>query len=636
MFSSSATQSSSNLGVEQVFNAYTYTGLGASPTSITTPLVFTNATPFEWMKNRNQVTQPHTFGQLGSYLYTNSTNFSFSTPNYISSFLASSIGFGSNQSYINGDNYTIYSNLVTRKFFDKTSWTGTGGSRIIPHNLGSAPGFVIVKSTSGSVSSWYVWHTSLSFAGTSTINLNDTSASAVTNMFSIAPTSTSLYMGASTGNDVGVTYDCWMWANDAGGFGFDGSQNIVSCGSYTGNGSTTTGLNVSVGYEPQWILVRNTTGGNWFLVDKTRGASEVQSYLSVVNSNAADSLSSSASIFTTSNGFKVTNNASWLVNENAQPYIYVTIRRGPMFPPSDPTQVFATVLSSAPTGTTMTVGFQPDMQISRLYGTTANTYVIDANRGAIETLGSTYAGSNAVFTNLDSANTSVMLTNKWQPTTQAVPSVYNSAAAVYWNFKRAPRFFDLVRYTGQNGGAINHSLGYTPEMIMVKRVSTAAEWGIYHYAVGATKSMDLTGNPATAASYIYWQNTGPTPTQFYTGFAASTGALGSEYVAYLFATTPGVSKVGAYTGSRTSDTVVDCGFGSRPARFVLIKSIDFPGDWYIWDSSFNATYALKLNLIQPLTSYDYLTLTPGGFTVNTYTANTINIPGYSYLFYAIA
>jgi cytochrome c peroxidase len=64
----------------------------------------------------------------------------------------------------------------------------------------------------------------------------------------------------------------------------------------------------------------------------------------------------------------------------------------------------------------------------------------------------------------------------------------------------------------------------------------------------------------------------------------STNESGKNYIAYLFATLPGVSKVGSYTGNGSSQTI-DCGFTSG-ARFVLIKRTDNSNwSWYVYDTA---------------------------------------------------
>jgi hypothetical protein len=54
-----------------------------------------------------------------------------------------------------------------------------------------------------------------------------------------APTATQFTVGTKDGtNASGGTYVAYLFAHDAGGFGDAGTDSVVSCGSYTGNGST--------------------------------------------------------------------------------------------------------------------------------------------------------------------------------------------------------------------------------------------------------------------------------------------------------------------------------------------------------------------------------------------------------------
>jgi hypothetical protein len=52
-------------------------------------------------------------------------------------------------------------------------------------------------------------------------------------------------------------------------------------------------------------------------------------------------------------------------------------------------------------------------------------------------------------------------------------------------FKRATGFFDVVAYTG-NGSVTTkaHNLGVVPELMIVKRRSTAASWLFYVASLG--------------------------------------------------------------------------------------------------------------------------------------------------------
>jgi hypothetical protein len=113
----------------------------------------------------------------------------------------------------------------------------------------------------------------------------------------------------------------------------------------------------------------------------------------------------------------------------------------------------------------------------------------------------------------------------------------------------------------------------------------------------------------------------------------------ATYIAYLFATLAGVSKVGSYTGTG-ADLNVDCGF-SAGARFILIKRTDSTGDWYVWDSARgivagNDPYLLLNSLAAEVTSTDYIDPLSSGFTVTSSAPAALNASGGTYIFLAIA
>ena len=159
---------------------------------------------------------------------------------------------------------------------------------------------------------------------------------------------------------------------------------------------------------------------------------------------------------------------------------------------------------------------------------------------------------------------------------------------VGWNMRRAPGFFDVVCYTGTAAAQTqSHNLGVAPELMIVKRRSAAASWAVYSSALGNTKSLELNSTGAVINSVNLWNSTTPTSSVFSIGGSdTSVNASGSTYVAYLFATVTGVSKVGTYVGNATvngQSQIIDCGF-TAGARFVMIKCTSTIGDWYVFDS----------------------------------------------------
>ncbi|MGD2272198.1 MAG: hypothetical protein PVI06_17485, partial [Desulfobacterales bacterium] len=69
-----------------------------------------------------------------------------------------------------------------------------------------------------------------------------------------------------------------------------------------------------------------------------------------------------------------------------------------------------------------------------------------------------------------------------------------------------------------------------------------------------------------------WNDTAPTATQFTVGTAAAVNENAKDFIAYLFRSVKGFSKVFSFEGNGSADgPFVYCGF--RP-RFILVKAVD--------------------------------------------------------------
>jgi hypothetical protein len=252
---------------------------------------------------------------------------------------------------------------------------------------------------------------------------------------------------------------------------------------------------------------------------------------------------------------------------------------------------------------------------------------LQANSNAAEITGYPYS-----FASMTSVQ---KITNDWF-TGSAIPFVF-------WQFRRAPSFFDQVCYTGNNTARnIEHNLTVVPEMIIVKKRSSTSNsnWNVYHTNIGNTKTILINSTAAsTGASTDYWNDTTPTSTVFSVGAGNPNNLSPVTYVAYLFATTAGVSKVGSYTGTGAAQTI-NCGFTSG-SRFVLIKRTDDTGDWYLWDSArgiipSNDPYVVLNTTAAPVTGTDYVDTTSVGFDITSTAPAGINANGGTYIFLAIA
>ncbi len=162
----------------------------------------------------------------------------------------------------------------------------------------------------------------------------------------------------------------------------------------------------------------------------------------------------------------------------------------------------------------------------------------------------------------------------------------NAEGYVATSFRKAPGFHDVVTYTGDGTASrvINHDLGATPGMIIVKRTDSAYAWQVYNR--GFTS---LCGNLNSTAGFSGNAMGAVTDASFTTGtFVANWNTTSATYVAYIFGhDTDGIIQCGAYTGngSSTGPTIT---LGWQP-QLVLIKNATTTGNWGMYDSARDAS-----------------------------------------------
>ena len=629
--------------VENVFQTWLYTGNGSTQT-ITNGIDLAGEGGLVWLKQRSGGGGSERHGLfdtergVSNVLVSNSTDAETFPLSGVSAFNSNGFNLGSQVRYnASSQTFASWTFRKAEKFFDVVTYTGNGTTgRSIAHALGSAPGMIIVKRTDSS-SNWKVFHRS----GNVTLLLNSTteadSATALANGFLGTTGTTSFETYAFGGNiaDVnasGGTYVAYLFAHDAGGFGDSGDESVVKCGSYTGNGSTS-GPTIDLGWEPQWLLVKNATSGgnNWVLIDNMRGFSVTGNQWLYPNDSAAEA-TAGLPVAPLATGFQPRNSGTF-VNESGSTYIYIAIRRGPMKTPTVGTEVFSQVARTG-TGSAVTItgtGFAPDALIYKSRSNAVAPSWQTRLQGGSPRLASSSTAAESADNELDFGATMDgirVLTGD---------GVINFSSWTYINYflRRAPGFFDVVALTGTNSAtAYSHNLGVAPEMIIVKKRSGTSDWLVYQagYPTPTTNqgALNLTGGSYANNNFP----TAPTSTQF-TLHVFDTGT----YIAYLFASCPGVSKVGSYTGTGTTFNI-DCGF-TAGARFVLIKRTDSTGDWYVWDTargiiSGNDPYLLLNSTAAEVTSTDYIDPLSSGFQITSTAPAAINANGGSFIFLAIA
>ena len=640
--------------IEDVFSAYLYTGNGSSGQTITNGIDLAGKGGLIWTKSRANATSHCLIDSARGRLYDLATDTSAAQggSGNINSTFGNSDGYtlinaasGTNAS---GTNYVSWTFRKAPKFFDVVTYTGDGSaSQTISHALGQEPGMIIVKNVNGSAYDWFVRHRGFSYLnGTSATGacvgaLNRTwslsSGYGETVYFPTIATGSSIYVG-SNANLSGVGYVAYLFAHDTSANG------LIQCGSYTGNGSAS-GPTVSLGWEPQFLIIKNASAtGNWQIIDNMRGM-PVGSADATLQSNLSNAESAVDYISPTATGFQVTSTSSE-VNTSGATYIYMAIRRGPMRAPTSGSTVFSPIASSAATGTKLTTNFPVDAQIFGLRtGTTNKGQTVDRLRGV--SANATESGAQLITNSTAAETTTSIPTLFWDNTGFQMPSSYSGTSEIFWNFGRAPGFFDVVCYTGDFVGnrAVKHNLGVVPELILIKRRETTGNWVVWHNSFGNPTGgyhLYLNTNSGKFIEAVYFSTAvNYTNSNFYINQNGDVNAAGSTYVAYLFASCPGVSKVGSYTGNGSSQTI-NCGF-TAGARFVLIKRTDSTGDWVVFDSARGIVAggdpSLALNNTTAETSSDSIDPDSTGFIVNadTYIASkNPNVSGASYIYLAIA
>jgi hypothetical protein len=524
-------------------------------------------------------------------------------------------------------------------FFDIVTYAGNDtAGRQISHNLGSVPGLILVKKTTGT-SDWQVYHRSL--GATKFLLLNEPNAVGTnSNRWNdTEPTATHFTLGSThVVNNNGDSYVAYLFAHDEQSFGVKGNNSVIKCGSYTGNGNSN-GPEINLGFEPEWLLLKSagTVGSeNWRLYDSLRGVTVEGNDKAILPSTAHFELSYSNRINFTSTGFKITT-SNTAINRNNDTIAYCAIRRpdGYVGKPVDAgTDVFAMDTGNgSSTIPAFDSGFNVDWAFMKEPASTGDWYAFSrlsvTRQLVLNTDGQEGGASNYTFDS-NSGFSKGSDTSDWQA----------------WMWKRHAGF-DVVCYEGTGSNqAINHSLGKKVEMAWIKRRDGAADWKVYHSGTDASNPEDynLTLNGSGARDYSTSRFAAPTSTQFTVKTHATTNGSGNEYIMMLFASVSGVSKLGSYTGNATdsdptsgTNTIT---FGFQP-RMVIVKSYDINGEWVILDTlrgwtTGDNTKRLRLNLTNQQTTEPYGYPTSTGMVLTGNGDGLLNSNTKNYIYYAHA
>ena len=665
MFSSNSSQvaSSSALFIEDVVSSYLYTGTGAMRT-ITNNIDLAGKGGLVWLKSRSMAYDHALFDTdrgVNLRLVTNTTGAQATQANrMVTAFNSDGFTLGNantgtydsvNES---GQTFVSWTFRKAAKFFDVVTYTGNGSNnRTVSHNLGSTPGCIIVKRTDQASSiGWAVYHRS---SGNLCLNTTDAENNAF-NGDVTSPTSTTFTVSSYTDvNANGGTYVAYLFAHNAGGFGTAGTDNVITCGSYTTDGSGN--ATVNLGYEPQWFLrKRSDSTGDWRIADNMRGwtALGVSGDGTGVQQVLRPNLSNSEATFSTVEGITPTGFGCYGMGSGNETYIYIAIRRGPMKTPTSGTSVFSPIAYAGANGATQNIsaGFPVDVDIIKIRNAAGRDPLNHARL-----MGPVFLKTDATSAQLNFSDNIVSFSAGQNviglPAGTGTNEVNGDSTSTYiaWAFGRAPSFMDVVCYTGTGSNlTVNHNLGVTPELIIFKNRTTAGTYwitvgsvlpdggaGVAGYGVINNNNV-LSLNTTNACSSGDVFSALPSSTSFGVS-STNVGANAKNYVAYLFASCPGVSKVTSFTGNGSTQTI-DCGFSSG-ARFVLIKATSTTGNWLTFDTARGMTTSTDPWLALNLTSAESATTgacttVSSGFAVDESKLTGVNTNGVSYIALAVA
>jgi len=209
--------------------------------------------------------------------------------------------------------------------------------------------------------------------------------------------------------------------------------------------------------------------------------------------------------------------------------------------------------------------------------------------------------------------------------------------------KKGNQYFDVSLYTGTNASLAVTNGGFTPNLVWMKRRSTAASSNLIDSVRGLKKGLvsDLTNAEGTATAgsgLLSLDANGFTIGTEYDGGSGSTNASGSTYAAWQWkkGATQGFDIV-TYTGTGVATTVAHS-LGVAPKLIIAKSRSSGTAGWPVYHASIGAANYLALNTTAASAAgavWNSTTPTSSVFSVGA-TGNGINDSGATYVAYLFA
>jgi len=199
-------------------------------------------------------------------------------------------------------------------------YTGTGNNASVGHGLSSPPELILIKKLNAATD----W-TAGALDWTKYLELNGTPPFRTANVWqNTAPTSTVFTL--ATGGDSNGNGDTMI------AYAFHSVDGFSKIGNYDGNGSTN-GTTVETGFEPAFVLIKNTTStDNWIVFDNARNTTNPRTK-AAITSSSGENTEAGAILNFYSNGFQSVGTGggagSGGINASGDTYIYMAFASDP-------------------------------------------------------------------------------------------------------------------------------------------------------------------------------------------------------------------------------------------------------------------------------------------------------------------
>ena len=638
-FLGAAGTSDDRIDIEQYFSTDVWVGDGSSDVDIVNNIDLTGQGGAVWWASRSTSAAKYAMNTVtgASKRQSLHTNDSEGTEN---NFTFNSNGYRNNSAQGNTTKYVGWTFRNQDKFFKVFEYTGNGSNRTIAHNLGSTPGCIMIHDRDNN-EGWTVYHRGMNrtdgSASDAEIYQKLHTATSPTDDATVfqdtAPTATVFSLGTNDRiNKNSVTYVAYVFGHTDSE---DLENELISCGSYNGSGSIQD-ITIGGGWEPQWIMTKDSEGGDFYIFDDARGMSSgFNDHPHHTNSNGAEYSFGGSGAMGPDQGKGILLEASNSVNRSGRKFWYIAIRVPMMgLPPTDPDTVFkgTTRQSADPCFPSpdfrVDAGFQLINNDCRYYnrkiGSRTPYYIKTYDEDEFSSFSDGALDQMFGVGGSDSAETSI----------------------THCMFKNQAGFMNFITYRGESGTrSIKHGLNAVPKIMFIKnhQASNSKDWIVYHKDAvdGSNNNQPLYLNENNAqVNADYFNGAHPTDSVFSLSDEGLVNQNNEKYFNWMFTSCAGVCDIGTYNGTGGTQNL-DFGFANGTA-FFLTKRVDSTGNWFLFHEGSSTGIVsgndekAKLNTGNVSSGEDLVDPLSSGITLTNAGGNDVNNSGGKFVYLAIA